>query len=214
MSRPELWTQPQYLAAPVLGGTPFLEGVPIRYQGIGSGASILGTVDGGTIIQLPYQAAGRAESPKYASFQFELQATREADWQLVRELEAFGQPFYFIPYRSEVEAFIANDADTTFTLRRPTAISQYSSFSEASFPSRATLNGVAQTLVAGAPSSGEVKIDTSTVTTPALTAADKLLIEYYPAYPSVVETAQENYDNFNDLKLRVTITEANQQTPA
>lgn len=210
---PAFFVQPLREDDPVLDGV-VLEGVPFREAALGAGASLLEMWDGSRVIQIDYRAQADPVNPLYKQWSFVQQATIEAQWLKVAEVHAFALPVWWVPYTAVTEAFIAADSQTSCTLRRPTAISKYTSFDETTYPPRAWLNGTEQTIVTGAPSAGEIKISVQTVTTPALAANDKLLIRYYPAYAVLVADFDEDFGGHNALLRQVVLFEANRQTPS
>ena len=211
----EAWTQPRYVGRKLeLDGQTITCHGRVRATPIAGGPNILRMADGSVVIQHGYKGAF-SEVAAFLRFEFDQQADQQAEWDKVDDVRALGQAVYFIPYRVETEAFIAATGDTTFSLRRVLASYAMSGFDTASYPNAATLNGVAQTIISsGTPTSGQVKLEQQTVTTPTLSASDELIVKYYPAYAVVAQPDRDELRAFNDLQRPVVLWESNLQVPS
>lgn len=211
----EDWQSKPFAQPPVLGGVVLSVGSPLATRSRKAGAQLLEMANGSVVIQLPFTDVGGAENPAYREFRFDQVGVVEADWyDAVDDLLALGQSQWFIPYTVETEAFVAFGGQTTFSLTRPTAVSQYVSFDTVEFPARAFLNGTEQTVISsGTPAAGEVKIVSAAITTPALVAADRLVVRYYPAYAVVLSNPPLDAPAYNDINRSVQLIETALQVP-
>lgn len=211
---PTSWTSSPFSGKPILGGVVLATADPLQSRPRNNGANILDMADGSSVIQLGFSANDGPENASFWEWRFDQLGVVEGDWDAFTDKVALGRAVYWIPYQVETEAFVAVSGATSFTLRRPTAVSQYPSFNTTTFPTRALLNGVEQTVIdTGTPSAGEVKIVGTAITTPALVAADELIVRYYPAYAVVLPNLAINYPRQGELRRQVELVETNLQVP-
>ena len=175
-------------------GRPWrIDGADLRPLGIrpfdkqpAEGAIPIPMADGRTVLQVHWRGAGEAVVGGAYRWPFEIRADDEAEHYRLRALAKLGRPVSLIDWEYEVEVFVAGDSLTSFTLPRPTASSQWGGFPVSEYPTKAYVNAVEQTVVATTPGAGEVQIAGAAVTTPALTAGDRLEIRYVPWYTVAV----------------------------
>lgn len=165
------------------------------------GASVIPMADGGSVYQVPLHDLEGKKPAIVSAYRWPLaiQADTEVGWYLLLGISRRGSSVPLVDFDYEVETFIAGPSTTSFTLPRPTAISAWSSFPELEYPIKAYLNGVEQTVVASSPSAGEVQIATRAVTTPALSAGDRLEIHYVPSYQVIAAPPSRTLRAFGDL---------------
>ena len=149
MSGPAFWTQPEFVGAkPVLDGQVLSCALPIDRRPKGRGAVVLEMADGSSVIQRPFRQESTAEEKTIWEWRMKVQADQESDVRLFERLARRGRSAYFVPYAVETEVWTVTAGETSFTLSRPTAVSVYTAFSTASYPARAWVDGVEQTVIA------------------------------------------------------------------
>lgn len=206
----DTWVRRPYGRALRLDGQDVVEAgiVPLTKEP-SPGAAVLQMADGGTLYQCPlHDLAG--QKPQIVSayrWPLALQADTEAGWYLLHSVSKRGRSVELIDFDYEVESFLAGVSLTTFALPRPTAESAWASFPVADYPTQAYVNGVAQTVVATAPSAGEVQIVGRAVTTPTLSAGDVLEVHYVAAYQAVLGPLPRSLSRFNDASVTVDLEE-------
>lgn len=163
--------------------------------------------DGRTAIQGIWRGQGEASIGGAYRWPFTIQARSEDESYKLRALAKTPRAVGFIDWEYEVEVFVAGDSLTSFILPRSTASSQWGSFPTSEYPTKAFLNGTEQTVVATAPSAGEVQIVGADVTTPTLNVNDILEIRYIPWYTVVVGQISRSLARFNDYVLTGEILE-------
>jgi hypothetical protein len=172
-------------------GRPWrIDGADLRPLGVqphdkvpAEGAIPIAMADGRTVLQVHYRGTGDPVISGAYRWPFDLRpADDEEEHYRLRALAKLGRPVSLIDWEYEIEVFVAGDSLSSFTLPRPTAKSQWGGFPAGEYPTAAYVNGAAQAVVEVAPGAGEVQIVGSAVTTPALTAGDRLEVRYIPWY--------------------------------
>ncbi len=214
MTGPADFVQPLYGERPILDGVVLDAAVALRRSPVASAASLLEMFDGSTVIQLDYHGPGEPENAAYYQWEWTQRAADEVVWNLIERVRARGRPVWFVPYDIVMDLFRASAGQTAFSLRRFRAKDKAPSFDDVAFPAKAFRNGTEQTIVATAPTAGQVQIVGKAVTTPSLGAGDELEIRYYPAYPVVLFPLPHDLSSFNALDRTVTAIEAARQEPA
>lgn len=199
---------------------PFQDDPPIVLDGITincrvpitknrtTGANLLGMADGSTVVQIDWRDAPLPEKVRFYEFSFAQMAVAEEAWWKLDELDGLGRPFVLIDFDYETATFSAGPELTTFKLPRATAASLWAGF-PTSYPPFITLNGDAQTVIdTGTPSTGEVKLVGSVVTTPGLANGDILKVLYVPAYYVVVKSESQANSGGGKVDRTWTLTEA------
>lgn len=172
------------------------------------GVSVIGMEDRSMVAQQSFRDSDLPEDPRSYAFKFQQRAVTEEAWWKFKQLASRGRPFWLIDYDYEPETFSAGPELETFRLPRATAASTWASF-PATYPHVAFLNDASQTVVtAGTPTTGEIKILGSTVSTPGLVSGDLLVVRYVPAYWVVITGIPQSFAGSNDLTRSIEMVEA------